>query len=164
MVDCVTSRVQRFTLRSPAETAKESSSVSAPVLILLVEDNPADVGLVRKALEEHRVEGDLVVVADGETAIQLIEDLEAQLMECPNLAIVDLNLPRKSGRAVLERMRRTEICSAIPVVILSSSDAQQDRSDAERLGANRYVRKPSTLDEFLNLGAIFKATLSQSSQ
>ena len=116
-------------------------------------------GLVRKALEEHGVHGDLVVVADGETAIQIVEDLDAQLMECPKLAIIDLSLPRKSGRAVLERIRRTEICRPIPVVILSSSDAQQDRADADRLGANRYVRKPSTLDEFLNLGAIFKATI-----
>ena len=126
-----------------------------------MEDNPADVGLVRKALEEHDVQGHLVVVADGETALQLVEDLDAQLMVCPNLAIIDLNLPRKSGRAVLERFRCTDVCRAIPVVVLSSSDAHQDRADAERLGANRYVRKPSTLDEFLNLGAIFKATLVQ---
>jgi DNA-binding response OmpR family regulator len=129
-------------------------------LVLLVEDNPADAGLVRKALEEHGIEGDLVVVADGETAIQLAEDLDAQLMECPNLAIIDLNLPRKSGRAVLERFRRSELCRAIPVVILSSSDAVQDRTDSERLGADRYFRKPSTLDEFLSLGATFKATMA----
>ena len=126
---------------------------------MLVEDNPADVGLVRKALEEHGVQGHLVVVADGETAIQLVEDVDAQLMVCPNLAIIDLNLPRKSGRAVLERFRRSDLCRAIPIVILSSSDAQQDRADGERLGANRYVRKPSTLAEFLSLGAIFKATI-----
>jgi CheY-like chemotaxis protein len=124
-----------------------------------VEDNPADAGLVRKALEEHGVEGDLVVVADGETAVQLAEELDAQRMQCPNLAIIDLNLPRKSGREVLERFRRTELCRTIPVVILSSSDAHQDRAEADRLGASRYIRKPSTLDEFLSLGAIFKATL-----
>jgi len=100
-----------------------------------------------------------VVVADGETAIQLIEEFETQPIECPDLAIIDLSLPRKPGREVLKRMRRSERCRAIPVVILSSSDAHQDRADAVRLGANRYFRKPSRLDEFISLGAVFKAAL-----
>jgi CheY-like chemotaxis protein len=125
--------------------------------VLLVEDNPADSMLVRKAFEEHGFSGELTLVEDGETAIQLIQglDLEA-LAECPDLVIIDLSLPRKSGSEVLETMRRSERCGRIPVVILSSSDALQDKAVAARLGASRYIRKPSRLEDFLALGAIFK--------
>ncbi len=124
--------------------------------ILLVEDNPADSMLVRKALEEHGFSGRLTVANDGETAIRLIQSLDEEaLANCPDLVIVDLSLPRKSGREVLETMRRCRKCSHIPVVILSSSDAVQDRADAVRLGASRYIRKPSRLEEFLGLGAVF---------
>jgi chemotaxis family two-component system response regulator Rcp1 len=132
-----------------------------PVSILLAEDNPADAGLVRKALEEHGVEGELVVIPDGEKAIEFIQALEDEAAPCPDLAIVDLNLPKKPGREVLERMRMSERCRHIPVVILSSSDAERDKADAARFGASRYIRKPSRLDEFLSLGAIFKAVLSE---
>ena len=111
------------------------------------------------ALEENGVEGDIFVVADGETAIQLIDDLDAQPIDCLDLAIIDLNLPKKPGRVVLERIRCSERCKAIPIVILTSSDAQQDRADAARLGANHYLRKPSKLDEFLNLGTFFNQIL-----
>jgi chemotaxis family two-component system response regulator Rcp1 len=126
-----------------------------------VEDNPADAGLVRRALEEHGVEGELMVIADGETAIAFIQAIDAGEAECPDLAIVDLNLPKKPGRQVLERMRQSERCRHTPVVILSSSDAERDKADAVRLGASRYLRKPSKLDDFLSLGLIFKAVLSE---
>jgi CheY-like chemotaxis protein len=132
-----------------------------PVLILLVEDNPADVGLVRRALEEHGVEGELVVITDGETAIEFIQAINREAAQCPNLAIVDLNLPKKPGREVLERIRLSGRCRHIPVVILSSSDDERDKADAARLGASRYMRKPSKLDDFLGLGSIFKAALSE---
>jgi CheY-like chemotaxis protein len=125
-----------------------------------VEDNPADAGLVRKALEEHGVEGELTILADGEKAIQFIEALETQPVDCPDLVIIDLGLPKKPGREVLERMRLSVRCGRVPVVVLSSSDAQQDRADADRFGASRYLRKPSRLEEFLSLGAIFKETLA----
>jgi CheY-like chemotaxis protein len=78
------------------------------------------------------------------------------LVDCPDLVIIDLNLPRKSGREVLETMRRSDRCRHVPVVILSSSDAQEDRADAAWLGATRYIRMPSQLEDFLRLGAIFK--------
>ena len=125
--------------------------------ILLVEDNPADAGLVQKALEEHGFAGELSVADDGETAIQVIRSLDHEpLADCPDLVIIDLSLPRRSGREVLEAMLHSERCRYVPVVILSSSDAQQDKADAARLGASRYIRKPSRLDEFLGLGRIFR--------
>ena len=127
--------------------------------ILLVEDNPADAGLIRRALEEHGVEGSVVVAADGETAIQLIEDVDSRPAQCPALAIIDLSLPKKPGREVLQRIRTCIGCRDVPVVILTSSDAHQDRQEALRLGASQYIRKPSRLEEFLSLGAVFKAAL-----
>jgi chemotaxis family two-component system response regulator Rcp1 len=128
-------------------------------VILLVEDNPADVGLVRKALEEHEVGGELLVAADGEIAIQFIEGLDAQPAARPDLIIIDLSLPKRSGLEVLERLRRSAHCGQVSAVILSSSNTQQDQSDTARLGASRYISKPSRLEDFLGLGGIFKAML-----
>lgn len=150
--------VRHFSLQSRAAKSGLVPSPN-PVSILLVEDNPADAGLVRKALEEHGVEGDLIVIADGEKAIEFIHSIEAQGTPCPDLAIIDLNLPKKPGREVLRQMRVSQVCRHIPVVILSSSDAARDRADAVQFGASQYLRKPSRLEEFLRLGAIFKAAL-----
>lgn len=125
-----------------------------------MEDNPADSGLVRKALEEYGFTGELTLADDGEKAIHLIQSLDEQpSVDCPDLVIIDLSLPKRSGREVLETMRRSERCRNIPVVILSSSDALQDKADAARLGASLYIRKPSRLEDFLRLGATFKAII-----
>jgi CheY-like chemotaxis protein len=126
---------------------------------LLVEDNPADVRLVRTALEHHEVECEITVFVDGEKAILFIQAVDAEAIACPDLIIIDLNLPKRPGREVLECIRRSEKCREVPVVVLSSSDAVQDRDEASRLGASLYLKKPSRLEEFLNLGAIFKETL-----
>jgi CheY-like chemotaxis protein len=131
-------------------------------VILLVEDNPADAGLVREALEEHGVECDLILMSDGETAIEFVEYLDAGVVGCPELVILDLNLPRRTGQEVLAQIRSSTICANVPVVILSSSDGQRDRDNAARLGASEYLRKPSRLNEFIELGAIFKKMLTPS--
>jgi DNA-binding response OmpR family regulator len=115
-------------------------------------------------MEEHGLKGELVVAPDGEIAINYIDELDDDLVSCPDLAIIDLNLPRKNGRQVLQRMRQSQKCRRIPVVVLSSSDAEPDRSDSARLGASRYLRKPSRLEEFLGLGAVFKELLGQTPQ
>jgi DNA-binding response OmpR family regulator len=115
--------------------------------------------LIRGALEEHGVEGEVLVIGDGEKAIQFIQAIDTRPLECPDLVIVDLNLPKRPGREVLEHLRRSEKCRSLPVIILSSSDAAQDRADAARFGATRYLKKPLLLKEFLNLGAIFKEAL-----
>ena len=128
--------------------------------ILLVEDNPADATLVRKALEQHGVRGELTVFVDGERAVDFIAALDAQPLQCPDLVIIDLNLPKKPGREVLSSLRLSAHCGKVPAIILSSSDAQDDQADAAKFGATRYLRKPSRLDDFLALGAIFKATLT----
>ena len=114
---------------------------------------------MRAALEEHNVVGDLLVFRDGARAIQFIDEIESGSGQCPDLMIVDLNLPKRPGREVLECRNRSGKLRNVPVVVLSSSDAMQDRDDSSRLRANLYLRKPSRLDDFLRLGASFKEML-----
>jgi len=127
-----------------------------------VEDNPADAALVHRALEEHGVEGGIDVFTDGEKAIQFIQALDAHHVDCPDLIIIDLNLPKRPGLEVLESVRLSVRCHKLPVVIFSSSDERKDRTDARLLGATWYLRKPLRLEEFLSLGAIFKEILGTS--
>jgi CheY-like chemotaxis protein len=134
------------------------------VSIVLVEDNPADVRLVRAALEEHGVTGELIVFRDGERAIQFIEDTEDGLSPCPDMMIIDLNLPKRPGRDVLECRDRSGKLRNVPLIVLSSSDAARDREDSARLGASLYLRKPSRLDEFLGIGATFRQMLGLPTQ
>lgn len=154
--------MQHFSLLSRSKRLSKAAVGPKAVSILIAEDNPADVGLVREALEEHGVEGQLMVVTDGQQAIRVIEDIESQWVPCPNLFIIDLSLPKHPGREVLESLRRSPKCSQAPVAVLSSSDSQRDRKDADRLGVSRYIRKPSRLEEFIGLGAIFSEMLGGS--
>jgi DNA-binding response OmpR family regulator len=116
---------------------------------------------VRESLIEHGVPGELIVFSDGDAAIRFIETLDTDEINCPDLMIVDLNLPKASGLAVLQTMRRSMKCKDVVVVILSSSDVQKEKDEAARLGANRFIRKPLRLEEFLSLGAVFKRLLEQ---
>jgi DNA-binding response OmpR family regulator len=118
------------------------------------------VNLIREALQEHGVEGELLVASDGDKAMRFIEALDAKPeIACPDLIIIDLNLPKTPGTEVLKRMRQLDRCRDVPVVILSSSDAAHDKANAAQLGASRYLRKPLRLQEFLSLGAVFKALM-----
>lgn len=119
----------------------------------------ADVGLVREALEEHAVHCELIVAYDGERAVQHIRALDAGHVPCPDLVILDLNLPRKPGRDVLQCIRASPKCNQVPIIVLTSSDHQRDRAEAENLGASLYIRKPSRLADFLALGGVFKETM-----
>ncbi len=129
--------------------------------ILLAEDNPADVYLIRTALEEHGIDLPLQVAADGREVLQILYQ-EQMLAETQlTLIILDLNLPRHDGIEILQRLRETEPLARIPVVVLTSSDSPRDRIVASELGAAGYLRKPSNLEDFLSLGAVFKQVLGQ---
>jgi DNA-binding response OmpR family regulator len=106
---------------------------------------------------------ELVVVTDGERAERWIADIDAAMVRCPVLFILDLNLPKKSGREVLKRIRASRGCDEAPVAVFTSSDAYSDRNDAATLGAERYIRKPFNLDEFLQIGSIIKSMLREPS-
>jgi len=130
--------------------------------ILLIEDNMADAGLVREALSEYRVTCELTIIPDGDRAIRYLQRLDELEACCPSLVIVDLNLPKRSGREVLQHLRQSACARQAIIIVLSSSDAPQDRADALQLGASHYIRKPLHLTEFLSLGSIFKSLLEAS--
>ena len=116
-----------------------------PAEILLVEDNRGDVLLTRKALQSAQIENRLSVAESGEAALERLRD-EAQAL--PDLILLDLNLPRMSGRDVLGQVKADARLRHIPVIILSSSAAEQDIARSYALHANAYVVKPVDLDSF----------------
>ena len=126
---------------------------------MLFEDNAGDVELLCEALAEHDVEAELLVASDGKKAMCTIDGIDVEPFDCAHLIIVDLNLPKRSGREVIEHVLRSEKCRSATIVVLSSSGAQQDIRDMHRLGVRNYIRKPLQLKEFLALGAVFKAML-----
>jgi CheY-like chemotaxis protein len=131
--------------------------------ILLADDNPSDVYLIREALREHAVDCVLRVASDGKDALRMIADngRDAGGAAALSLIILDLNLPRHDGIEILQHLRESVTFSHVPVVVLTSSDSPRDRLMATELGAARYLRKPSNLNEFLDLGAVFKELLGQ---
>jgi CheY-like chemotaxis protein len=134
----------------------------SPVSILLVEDNAADVFFVREALRSQGIETELVVASDGEKAVEFIELAEGSYdAPCPQVILLDLNLPRKSGAEVLLRITQSSRLAQVPVVIVTSSDAPGDRAETARLGARRYFVKPRDLDEYLKLGLVVKDVLRE---
>ncbi|MGH9584979.1 MAG: response regulator [Bryobacteraceae bacterium] len=131
-------------------------------LIALIEDNPADAFLIEEAIARHTAGLKLLAIRDGEEAIRLIEQADAdEAVSCPALILLDLNLPTKTGEEVLAHIRASGRCAGVPVVVVTSSDSPQDRERAERLGADRYFRKPADYDAFMQLGAIVKELLER---
>jgi CheY-like chemotaxis protein len=101
------------------------------------------------------------VFADGDEAFRFLDEVERGAAECPVMFVLDLNLPKRSGRHVLARIRQSAACKDVAVVVLSSSAAEQDKREATRLGANRYITKPIELDAYLEIGDTLKALLQE---
>lgn len=120
-----------------------------PIKVLLVEDNPADVDLTRESLETGKVRIQLEAVSDGVEALDFVfrRGQYAQVFK-PDLVLLDLNLPRKDGREVLAEMKKDPELRRIPVVVLTSSDAETDVLKSYELGANCYITKPVSLSQF----------------
>jgi CheY-like chemotaxis protein len=131
------------------------------IQILLAEDNPGDVLLVRDALESEHLDFELTVKRDGHEMLKFLEFIESGQALCPGIVLLDLNLPKYSGAFLLERFRESSVCAHVPVVIVTSSDSQKDRQTATRLRASGYFRKPSDYDEFMRLGGIVRALLAK---
>lgn len=120
-----------------------------PLEVLLIEDNPADADLTREALARGKLHLNLHHVLDGEEALGYLRR-EGPFADVPrpDLLLLDLNLPRRSGREVLAEVKADPEFRAIPVVVLTSSNAEQDIAQSYALGANCYVTKPVGLKEF----------------
>jgi two-component system, chemotaxis family, response regulator Rcp1 len=129
-------------------------------IVFLVEDNPADIFFVRTALQSEGIDSDVLVAQDGEKAIAFVETVDSDPeAPCPQVILLDLNLPRTSGMEVLRCVKRSARFSDVPVIIVTSSVAATDRAEAASLGANGYFLKPQNLDEYMKLGSIVKAVL-----
>ena len=123
-----------------------------PIEILLVEDNPGDVRLTQEALKESKILNRLSVVCDGEAAMSALRN-EGQYTELPrpDLVLLDLNLPRKDGREVLADIKADPALRRIPVVVLTTSEAEQDVLKAYDLHANCYIVKPVDFGQFIKV-------------
>jgi CheY-like chemotaxis protein len=124
----------------------------SPVEILLVEDNPGDVRLTIEALKEGKVQNNLHVAADGVEALAFLrrQDEHADAPR-PDLILLDLNLPRKDGRELLAEIKEDPHLRRIPVVILTTSKAEEDILKTYDLHANCYITKPVDLDQFITV-------------
>jgi chemotaxis family two-component system response regulator Rcp1 len=122
------------------------------VEILLIEDNPADVRLTREALLEGKVLNNLTVAIDGVDGLAVLRR-EGQYADAPrpDIVLLDLNLPRKDGREVLSEMKADPDLRRIPVVVLTTSQAEQDLIQTYDLHVNCYIIKPVDLDQFLRV-------------
>ncbi len=119
------------------------------VSVLLVEDDPGDVMLVREAFSDHKVGNTLSVVGDGVEAMRFVRgEGEYAEFERPDLVLLDLNLPRKSGAEVLAEIKGDPKLSTIPVVVLTTSQAEEDVLRSYEMHANAYVTKPVDFDRF----------------
>ena len=123
-----------------------------PIEILLIEDNPGDVDLAREALESGKVHNSLHVVSDGEAAMDFLRGQgRYAAAPRPDLVLLDLNLPKKDGRQVLAEIKSDPALRAIPVVILSTSRAEEDILKTYDLHANCYITKPIDLHQFIKV-------------
>ena len=123
--------------------------MTTPIRVLLVEDNPGDAHLTRDTLEQSKLLVQIAVAVDGEDALDyLLGRGNYAGVAVPDLVVLDLNLPRMSGREVLAEMKRHERLRGIPVVVLTSSDAERDVVMSYKLGASCYVTKPVGLEAF----------------
>ncbi|MDF5708925.1 MAG: response regulator [Nostoc sp. S4] len=123
-----------------------------PIEVLLVEDNPGDAQLTRIALEDSKISIHLNVVEDGVEAMAFLRKQEKYVMAAhPDIVLLDLNLPKKDGREVLAEIKADENLKRIPVVVLTTSQAEEDILKAYNLSANCYITKPVDFDQFVKI-------------
>jgi chemotaxis family two-component system response regulator Rcp1 len=123
-----------------------------PIEILLVEDNPGDVRLTQEALKDAKVANTMHIVEDGVAALDfLYRRGPYDAAPRPDLILLDLNLPKKNGREVLEQIKQDEHLKCIPVVILTTSQADDDVASAYKLHANCYITKPVEFAQFIRV-------------
>jgi two-component system response regulator len=128
------------------------TAMARPIEVLLVEDDPGDVVLTKEAFADNKVGNNLHVVSDGEEALRFLRQ-EGEFAESPrpDLILLDLNLPRKDGREVLEEVKEDPELRRIPVVVLTTSEAEEDILRSYHLHANAYVAKPVDFDQFIKV-------------
>ncbi|WP_226481184.1 response regulator [Natrinema amylolyticum] len=137
--------------------SKPDSPRAEPAQILLVEDNPGDVRLTKEAFKQGRIENDLHVVSDGTEALDFLSQRDPYAdAPRPDLVLLDLNLPGKDGEEVLEELKDDPALRSIPVIVLTSSRAEEDIVKSYELHANAYLTKPVDPDEFIETVRAFE--------
>ena len=124
----------------------------APINILLVEDNPADIRLTQEALKENKLKVNLHLAMDGVEAMAFLKKQNKYAkMPTPDLILLDLNMPRKDGREVLKEIKEDPLLRTIPVVVLTISQSEEDILLTYKYHVNCYIRKPLDLDKFIEV-------------
>jgi CheY-like chemotaxis protein len=130
--------------------------------ILLVEDNPGDVELLRLALKRAGLVCELTVLDDGAEALALVRQQgKYASVPVPDLAVLDLNVPKYDGVEILEALRANPAFANVLVAVLSSSSSPRERTSIEKFRISRYITKPLDLDEFLRIGEVLKELLAE---
>jgi chemotaxis family two-component system response regulator Rcp1 len=129
-----------------------------PFKIFLAEDSRADAYLIELALQEHGISFELFTAFDGEEALKAVCGFGGGGSPCPDIALIDQNMPREDGSAVLRLIRQHPDCSSIPIIVMSSTESKNEHCMVEQFGAV-FFRKPNNLPAFLELGALTKSLL-----
>jgi two-component system, chemotaxis family, response regulator Rcp1 len=126
----------------------ERFTATKTVKVLMVEDSPSDVRLMREALRDSTLAVQIAVAKDGVEAVDYLQGCKTQPVQWPDLVVLDLNLPKMSGREVLAIVKSDPVLKKIPVLIMTSSHDERDIFAAYNLNANCYIRKPYDLNEY----------------
>jgi chemotaxis family two-component system response regulator Rcp1 len=144
----------------PLGGSLKHGSVVPPARIVVIEDNSADVFLLRRALNKQDRRFELICLADGDDALAFIRREGAYAHAAiPNLILVDLNLPRYTGEDILREIRSAKHLVGVPVCAWSSSQSRRDRDLLTEVGVVRFITKPSGLDQFMEIGKILRDLL-----
>jgi two-component system, chemotaxis family, response regulator Rcp1 len=147
-------------LPSSLSREKPSSASQQRFVLLLAEDNFPDALVVRDAIQQENLPLDVHVASDGEEAMDFLTRAETDPdARSPDVVLLDLNLPKRDGFEILQRLRGSEKLKSVPVVVVTSSDAPSDKRCAAQLGAG-YFQKPPSYDAFLKIGAVLKQILT----
>lgn len=129
--------------------------MTAALVVFLAEDNAGDVFLVRLALSEHHLDFELLVAEHGDQVTELLERIGKDL-PAPNVLLLDLNLPRMDGPELFSRVRAHPLLKDVPLIVVTSSDSPKDHAWTSEYRVSYYFKKPSNLEEFLQLGAVIR--------
>jgi len=137
---------------SEANGVTRNTSMKDKPFILVIEDNPGDVRLIKEALKESSIKATLYILGDGSTAIRFLDESKQEpFLTLPSLILLDLNFPRRSGLDILRHIKADDALKRIPVIVLSSSQNPDDIAKAYDLHANCYLTKPVDFEPFINI-------------
>ena len=147
---------------SASRSPSDNKQARRPWHVLIAEDNKSDVFLIQRALKKSGVDAQVHIADDGEKAVRFFERADADTTApCPDLVLLDINMPRYKGGDILRKLRASSRCKNALVLIVTSSDSSRDREEMDSLGANGYFRKPSEFSEFMTLGQMVRDLLKR---